>query len=390
MFEAVGHCLNQSKLPQTNLARTVACLALAGASEPRHLAAAEERKHPFHKTVITTDAHAACIGAFGERDGGIIVAGTGTVGWSIVNGQTYRVGGWGLPLSDEGSGAWLGGEALRRVLWAWDGRISWTPLLRALFAHFDNDPHAIVDWSAAASPRDFGSLRRRSPTTLQAQRRSDRTHAACRRPYRCACGAAHRQWRHAFGVGRWLCASLRPWFAAKTLSHLVEPEGDALDGACGSPVPPRHRWRGLLDDADRRWHGRRIARGRRGGAAADTNTSEPLSALARRLIRQRPRVIVTCARGSSAHAATFANTCLSGICGPVAFAALSRQRLSSLADLRDQMLLVISQSGRSDDLIETAAMARAAGAITAAIVNDLTSPLARTAESCCRLPPARN
>ena len=158
VFEAVRQCLNRSNLPQANLQRTVACLALAGASEPRHLAAAQEQQHPFYKTVITTDAHAACIGAHGERDGGVIVAGTGTVGWAVVNRQTYRVGGWGLPLSDEGSGAWLGGEALRRVLWAWDGRITWTPLLRVLFAKFENDPHAIVDWGAAASPREFGSL----------------------------------------------------------------------------------------------------------------------------------------------------------------------------------------------------------------------------------------
>lgn len=232
VFEAVGHCLNQSKLPQANLARTVACLALAGASEPRHLAAAQEQKHPFHKTVITTDAHAACIGAFGERDGGIIVAGTGTVGWSIVNGQTYRVGGWGLPLSDEGSGAWLGGEALRRVLWAWDGRISWTPLLRALFANFDNDPHAIVDWGAAASPRDFGSLAQAvvdhaasadAVATELMQLAAAHIDALAVRLI--ASGATRLALVGGFGP------SLRPWLATKTLSQLVEPEGDALDGA---------------------------------------------------------------------------------------------------------------------------------------------------------------
>ena len=110
--------------------------------------------------------------------------------------------------------------------------------------------------------------------------------------------------------------------------------------------------------------------------------AEPLSALARRLIRQRPRVIVTCARGSSAHAATFAKHLFERHLGvPVAAAALNIASVYHRSlDLRDQMLLVISQSGRSDDLIETAAMARAAGAITVAIVNDLTSPLAQTAE----------
>jgi glutamine---fructose-6-phosphate transaminase (isomerizing) len=110
--------------------------------------------------------------------------------------------------------------------------------------------------------------------------------------------------------------------------------------------------------------------------------AEPLSALARRLIRQRPRVIVTCARGSSAHAATFAKHLFERHLGvPVAAAALNIASVYHRSlDLRDQMLLVISQSGRSDDLIETAAMARAAGAVTVAIVNDLKSPLAQTAE----------
>jgi glucosamine--fructose-6-phosphate aminotransferase (isomerizing) len=108
----------------------------------------------------------------------------------------------------------------------------------------------------------------------------------------------------------------------------------------------------------------------------------PLAALADRLIRRPPKVIVTCARGSSAHAATFAKHLIERHLGmPVAAAALNIASVYQRSlDLRDQMLLAISQSGRSDDLIKTAAMARAAGAVTAAIVNDPTSPLAQTVE----------
>jgi glucosamine--fructose-6-phosphate aminotransferase (isomerizing) len=89
-------------------------------------------------------------------------------------------------------------------------------------------------------------------------------------------------------------------------------------------------------------------------------------------------MVVTCARGSSAHAATFAKHLFELRLGiPVAAAApniatVYRRTLK----LKGQLFLAISQSGRSDDLIETAAMARAAGAITAAIVNDSKSPLA--------------
>src|SRR5581483_4922255 len=44
--------------------------------------------------------------------------------------------------------------------------------------------------------------------------------------------------------------------------------------------------------------------------------------------------------------------------------------------LDGQLFLAISQSGRSDDLIAGAAMARAGGALTAALVNEVASPLA--------------
>lgn len=108
----------------------------------------------------------------------------------------------------------------------------------------------------------------------------------------------------------------------------------------------------------------------------------PLSVLVERCRRTPPRVVVTCARGSSAHAATFGKHLIERYLGiPVAPAApnivsVYRRRLR----LNDQLFLAISQSGRSDDLIEFTAMARAEGALTACIVNDLNSPLADVSE----------
>jgi glutamine---fructose-6-phosphate transaminase (isomerizing) len=108
----------------------------------------------------------------------------------------------------------------------------------------------------------------------------------------------------------------------------------------------------------------------------------PLTALITRLARRSPDVVVTCARGSSAHAATFAKHLIERYLGiPVAAAApniasVYHRRLK----LKDQLFLAISQSGSSDDLIETAAAARAADAVTAAIVNDTKSPLAQACE----------
>jgi len=120
-------------------------------------------------------------------------------------------------------------------------------------------------------------------------------------------------------------------------------------------------------------------------AAVDRQASILAAALAtliRELSRRPPGVVVTCARGSSAHAATFAKHLIELRLGiPVAAAAPNVATVYRRAlNLKGQLFLAISQSGRSDDLIETAAMARAAGAITAAVVNDAKSPLAEASQ----------
>ncbi len=87
VLEATMQCLYDAGLSYADLERTVACLALAGATEPTELAKARAHSLPFRKTVITTDAHAACIGAHGGRDGGIVIVGTGSVDWAMVRGR---------------------------------------------------------------------------------------------------------------------------------------------------------------------------------------------------------------------------------------------------------------------------------------------------------------
>jgi glucosamine--fructose-6-phosphate aminotransferase (isomerizing) len=110
--------------------------------------------------------------------------------------------------------------------------------------------------------------------------------------------------------------------------------------------------------------------------------SRPLAELVAYLKQTTPNLVVSCARGSSANAATFGKHLIERHLGiPVAAAApniatVYRKPLR----LRGQLFLAISQSGRSDDLIETALMAKAAGALTAAIVNDVGSPLAATCD----------
>jgi glucosamine kinase len=232
VLRATAECMRQAGLTSRDLPEIVACLALAGATEPDELCAAQTHEHPFGKAIITTDARAACVGAHAGADGGVIVIGTGTIGWAEIEGRHHRIGGWGWPVSDEGSGAWLGTEALRRALWAHDGRIRWTPLLESLFKSFHSDPHEIVRRSAEASPRDFAAL---APRVVEHAGRGDEIAVELMR-----LAAAHidRLAARLIALGAerlalvgGLAPYIEPELSADTKRHLVPPAGDALEGA---------------------------------------------------------------------------------------------------------------------------------------------------------------
>lgn len=106
-------------------------------------------------------------------------------------------------------------------------------------------------------------------------------------------------------------------------------------------------------------------------------------ALGAKLRAAPPAVIVTCARGSSDHAATYAKYLIETRTGiPVASAAPSVASVYATPAIPGHALCIaISQSGRSPDLLATVAAQKAAGAQVVAFVNDATSPLADTADT---------
>ena len=106
--------------------------------------------------------------------------------------------------------------------------------------------------------------------------------------------------------------------------------------------------------------------------------AQPLAGLVARLRRHPPSLIMTCARGSSAHAATFGKHLIERYLSlPVAAAAPGIASVyERFLHLRNQLVLAISQSGRSDDLIAFAVNAKRSGALTVAITNDGGAPLA--------------
>ena len=151
LAQAVGAGAVAAELPAL-----AAGLGLAGANAAGK-AEALRRALPFARIKVETDAIAAVKGALGDRDGIVAALGTGSVFAVQVGGQVRQIGGWGLVLGDEGSGAWLGRALLRQALLAADGFRAGTPLLDAVLRDHGG-AEGVIAFSLAARPADFARV----------------------------------------------------------------------------------------------------------------------------------------------------------------------------------------------------------------------------------------
>jgi glucosamine kinase len=224
-------------------------LGLAGFSEDKEVERIAAALPDFARIVVVNDAVAACVGANGLGDGGLIVAGTGSAGIARVGAMTTIIGGRGFKLGDDGSAARLGEAALRATLRALDGLEPMSELARALGRHFGGNPLQMTRWAAEAKPRDYGAF---APQILDLAKSGD---ARARQITGEAAEAiaALANALNALGAERialvgGLGEPLRPYLSPDVAKRLVRPRRDAVDGAIllaggtldqaeGSPCP---------------------------------------------------------------------------------------------------------------------------------------------------------
>jgi glucosamine--fructose-6-phosphate aminotransferase (isomerizing) len=119
-------------------------------------------------------------------------------------------------------------------------------------------------------------------------------------------------------------------------------------------------------------------------AAAERLLARPhvFAAIAERLEQTRPRIVVFCGRGSSGHVGVYLRYVFEVHLGLLASAAAPSvvTAYQRPPDYRDTLFVVISQSGRSPDLVKATQVARQFGALTLAIANDENSPVADASE----------
>lgn len=132
--------------------------------------------HALTNLFVTTDAHIACLGAHQGNDGAIIISGTGTIGFQQQQNRFMRVGGWGFPHDDEGGGAWLGLQAIKKALYYYDGRHpEHSILVEAVFNHFKVEKVplsalSLVNWANHANATAFATL---APLVIRAAEKGE-------------------------------------------------------------------------------------------------------------------------------------------------------------------------------------------------------------------------
>jgi glucosamine kinase len=112
---------------------------------------------PFARLRVESDALIAVKGALHDRDGVIAALGTGSVFAAQRAGAVRQIGGRGLVLGDEASGAWIGRSILARCLRALDGMEPMTPLLSGLLAD-RGGANGIIAFAQSARPADLAAL----------------------------------------------------------------------------------------------------------------------------------------------------------------------------------------------------------------------------------------
>ena len=230
--KACRAALEEAGLGANALSSLHAAVGLAGVGRKGALEQLILQPHSFRSVLYVHDATIACVGAHHGRDGGIVIIGTGSVGFALVGGAEFRVGGYGFPISDEGSGADLGLHAIRLALRAFDKRAIGTSLTHDVMMRFGNDPFEAVAWMDKATATDYATF---APLVM---RHADDGDQIARRIVRDAAEQIDELVRRLLECGTsriallgGLASSMQPWLAPDVQRRLVPIEGDAVDGA---------------------------------------------------------------------------------------------------------------------------------------------------------------
>lgn len=229
---AYSQAIEAAGLSAAHIGSIRAGLGIAGLNRRGALEGLRAQVFPFASIAFASDAAIACLGAHAGEDGGVVIVGTGSIGFAWVVGQPVIVGGYGFPISDEGSGADLGLRAIRQSLWARDHRIAPSAMTKEILERFSDSAGEIVTWMETASATDYAVF---APLVMEHASRGD---SVAEPIVQDAAQSVDRLIRVLFERGAPHCCLmgglsdvLYDWLAVGLRKRLRAPLGDSLDGA---------------------------------------------------------------------------------------------------------------------------------------------------------------
>ena len=156
--QATEDALSQAGLPGEARGRIEVVAGLAGSEIDSAANRFLARPHGFSRFHLLNDGQIACVGAHAGEDGAMLVVGTGIIGIAHHENEWRRVSGWGFPLDDRGSGAWLGQQAVRYALWQNDGLVSPSGMTEAVWEQYSGSMGGLIGWAQEAKSVDYGKL----------------------------------------------------------------------------------------------------------------------------------------------------------------------------------------------------------------------------------------
>jgi N-acetylglucosamine kinase-like BadF-type ATPase len=141
MEEAIERAADDPAIGDQSIRPAAVCLGIAGVDredEAQIVRAIMRRIGYKSRVLVVNDALIALVSGARDDPGIVIIAGTGSIAYGRnARGEAARAGGWGHMIGDEGSGYWIGREALAAVMRAADGRGPETALTAEILVHFN-------------------------------------------------------------------------------------------------------------------------------------------------------------------------------------------------------------------------------------------------------------
>jgi len=155
IVESAQLALKDAGLNDLSISDIPAGVGLAGVNLPVLFEQMSNWEHPFKQMFLTTDLLIACLGAHDGSDGAVMITGTGSCGFSYVDGHPYIVGAHGFPHGDKGSGAWFGLQAAKQVLLSLDGITTQSSMNEKLLALLGVDNGVDLVEAIAGKPATY-------------------------------------------------------------------------------------------------------------------------------------------------------------------------------------------------------------------------------------------